>query len=204
MELRPKPVETVQEIPTAEPSAEPQEAARPPDPRDPVLQPPPVEGPPTREPDIEPPGEEAPVEQPPEEEPPVKESPAFEDQAPAAEDLVGTAAPATAEAAESAQPQMIEIWRHGPPRPKRGPRRPREHVGDGSGQAERARDGGDQRHDRGKRRGQVPKRRPQRERDGGDRPHWQQRPRHERAVDPDSPFAALEALKKELEKSDGE
>ncbi len=223
MELRQKPVESAPEEPSAEqpsaeqPSAEQQEASRQPDPREPVPEPPPVEEPPARAPDIEPPGDEPPVE-PPQEEPPVKdppaEEPAVEEPPPAVAETAG-ASEGTAEPAASgpAGSETIEVWRQGPPRPKRGPRRPKERAddrpqraergGDRPRQAERPRDAEEQRHRPGKRRGPGPKR-PPRERDGGERPQWQQRPQRERAVDPDSPFAALAALKKELEKSDGE
>jgi ATP-dependent RNA helicase SUPV3L1/SUV3 len=112
-----------------------------------------------------------------------------------------TTAEPGAEAEEPAELEMIEVWRLAPSRPKHHrPRKPR-HDG-----ARDAGTGGTE--DRHEKRGRPHKRkadgkhRPRRgERDGGERPQWQKRPPRERPVDPDNPFAALEALKKELEKS---
>ncbi len=154
---------------------------------------------------------------------PSAEPPAAEP-AEAAEDQAGEAAPvpdaaapetpgAPAEAASSTEAasdesDMIEIWRLAPLRPKREPRRPRggaearEHGGaDGEARQRPPRrerpDGGKRRHRHAKSadRGEAPPRQEMR------REKTERRPPRERPVDPDSPFAALAALKKDLEKS---
>ncbi len=116
-----------------------------------------------------------------------------------------------------AEPEMIEVWRLAPARPRRSQRpageqergehkphrradKPR--APDGERKSGRRPDGKrhggkrpDDKHQGGKRQGAKHK--------GGDRPWQQNRPR-QRAIDPDSPFAALQALKKELEGSSHE
>jgi ATP-dependent RNA helicase SUPV3L1/SUV3 len=101
------------------------------------------------------------------------------------------------------EPDTIEVWRLAPSRPKRGPRVRSEQPR----RAKREHDGeGERRSGPGKPRGGDRKRRPPRSerQEGEQRPLWQRPPPRERAIDPDSPFAALAALKKELEKSQGE
>jgi ATP-dependent RNA helicase SUPV3L1/SUV3 len=103
---------------------------------------------------------------------------------------------------------MIEVWRIG--RPPREPRKPRgEDRPRGGFRRERASAEGEEKQ-RGfvaKARGKGPRKPRGKGYEGGDgekrrdaqhdnRP----RPARERPVDPDSPFAALQALKKELEK----
>jgi ATP-dependent RNA helicase SUPV3L1/SUV3 len=225
MELRPKPVETLPAaldgaaVPagTADPSLSESDEPKP-DPQpggDPDVVPP-VEEPPVVEPDVEPPMKEPPQPEPPAEippseppaevppgQPPLEEPPVQE---PTVASAANAEAPAEAdlEKAEPAVP-MIEVWMPAPPRPKRPPRK---HSTEGDGRqgrqerdgrpprrADKRRTGGEKtpRRDRGDRG----------ERERTERPQWQQRPR-ERAADPDSPFAALAALKKDLEKSERE
>ncbi len=155
---------------------------------------PPVEEPPVQEPQVEPPAETPPSpDAPPPEEPPVQEP---------------TAAAPSETVAADAEPETVEVWRIG--RPPREPRKPR---GAGRQRNEqrgepRSADGEEKRGFAAKSRGGGKGRHPRKEREDGrdhgrreaarnDRP----RPPRERPVDPDSPFAALQALKKDLEKS---
>jgi ATP-dependent RNA helicase SUPV3L1/SUV3 len=110
-----------------------------------------------------------------------------------------------AEAAPEGPPEIatVEVWRHAPARPKRSPRKPR--AGDASRQAAPERDGREPRRRSGTPHRSEGKRRPRPgEPKGSERQPWQERPARKRAFDPDSPFAALEALKKELEESSRE
>ena len=143
---------------------------------------------------MEPPAETPPSpDAPPPEEPPVQEP---------------TAAAPSEPVAADAEPETVEVWRIG--RPPREPRKPR---GAGRQRNEqrgepRSADGEEKRGFAAKSRGGGKGRHPRKEREDGrdhgrreaarnDRP----RPPRERPVDPDSPFAALQALKKDLEKS---
>ncbi len=244
MERRPKPpepapivapeLETPAPSATSEPGGEPapeQPPSEEPPVQEPTVEPParepPAEEPPVEEPTIEPPAEEPPAEQPPVEEPPVTEPTAAESPREAA--VVEAAVPsdvgapsASAEAAvpgESAEPEMIEVWRLGsmhqrrepkPPRDPAQPPRPRRGERTADGEA-RTRQSAQPRPEGGERRPRRPERDgPRPERDGGrpeparheaaPRAERKERPR-DRPVDPDNPFAALAALKQELEKS---
>jgi ATP-dependent RNA helicase SUPV3L1/SUV3 len=225
-EQRPKPPEptaTPAAAPPAEPSAPTPEApsadaaaeAAPSiasEPAEPSPEAPPIEEPPVQEPTIEPPVEQPLTPEQPLGEPPTPSTPLEE---PLVEELRAEDAAAAAEAGEPeapVAPEMIEVWRIGrPPREVRRPRgraQPRE--------AERGEEAG-AKHSRSAKRqqgeGKPWRERPDRnrpERDGqqrekvrreamprGERP----RPPRERPVDPDNPFAKLQALKAELEKS---
>jgi len=195
-----------------------------PEPGEPAPEKPPSEEPPVEEPQVEPPAKEppspdAPMEEPPaqepppveppSEDPPIKE-PSAEASAEPADASAGAEGPtATADAGEPTQgePETIEVWRMG--RPPRAPRKPRgdsRQAGEHQGER-RGRDGEEKRSFAAKPRGGGKGRRPRKERDDGREQQNRreasrtERPRpRERQVDPDSPFAALQALKKELEK----
>jgi ATP-dependent RNA helicase SUPV3L1/SUV3 len=122
-----------------------------------------------------------------------------EPSAPLAVGATETAPEEISEPQHPAEPETIEVWRPAPAHPKRSPRKPRTA---GEPQAERQREGQEPRRRPGKERRAEGKRRSRPgEREAGERRQWQQRPPREREVDPDSPFAALQALKKELEES---
>ncbi|MGH6924449.1 MAG: hypothetical protein ACRED5_11990, partial [Propylenella sp.] len=213
MEHRPKPVEAQTVGANTPPSEAALEEAHASEPNDPAPEPPPVEKPPVVEPEIEPPAEETPIEEPRPEPPPAVEPPP---EAPALEDLstqveadaaTQTSSETTPAPEPAAEPETIEVWRLGASRPKRAPRaRPeRQRHAKDERQGRDDREGQDDRRRPGKMRRPEGKRRPPRgDRQEGERPLWQRPPPRERAVDPDSPFAALAALKKELEKSGGE
>ena len=218
MERRPKPVEPAAQCAEPERPADAHEAARPADPGEPAPEPAPIEEPPVKEPEIEPPAQDVPVEEPPLREPPAREPPqeeppVEEPAVPAPDDATAAAPQTISEPEQPAEPEAIEVWQLAPTHPRH---RPRTRAPDQPRQAKREHDGEEQRRRPGKPRRGDGKRRPPRgerqggerqggERQGGGRPLWQQQPRpRERAVDPDSPFAALEALKKEMEKSDRE
>ena len=162
---------------------------------------PPVEEPPVEEPSVEPPAEVSPVEY----------------AAPLAQAVseAGTE-PETASALSDAsdtpvEPEMVEVWRLAPLYPRREQRKPRtsapprrERPADGEKrfqQVAKPRPGGGG--------GKRDHRRPERDGVRADAPRPDRaarpppRPR-DRPVDPDNPFAALQALKKELEKNRGE
>jgi ATP-dependent RNA helicase SUPV3L1/SUV3 len=209
METRAKPVEPAAACPDPEQPAGSPEAALPPEPTEPAAEL--VDESPVKERENEPATEETRVEDPSSEESPTTEQmePLVAETPPeaplaATSGAADAAAEATAEAAtvheQTDEPQTIEVWRLGPVRPKRGPRKPR--APSGPRQTMREADGGEQPRRAGKPRGAGRKHRPQRgEPEAGERPQWQHRPPRQRPVDPDSPFAALAALKKELEKS---
>jgi ATP-dependent RNA helicase SUPV3L1/SUV3 len=202
MERRPKPAEVRDEPTVAQPEAAVSASAAPSEPGTPLEEPPVVE------PQVEPPGEQPPQPQEiPVEEPPVTEPVTEPTVPPEASSAQDDAAAAKAPLASPAEPEMIEVWRVG--RPPREPRRPR-----GAAHRPQEADGGEHagepRHRRPKRQRAegkprlrpgadgAPREKGRREKaPGGDRP----RPPRERPIDPDSPFAALQALKKELEKS---
>ena len=167
----------------------------------------------------EPPAEEPPAEEPPVEEPSVEppvEASQVADAAALAETPSevavddATSPAATAETADApVEPEMIEVWRLAPAYPKREQRKPRtgapprrERSADGEKRFQQAAKprpgGGGGKRDRDQRRPDArwgARRRTtcRRVRRGHSGPR-------ERPVDPDSPFAALEALKREMEK----
>jgi ATP-dependent RNA helicase SUPV3L1/SUV3 len=203
------------------------------EPGEPLPEVPPSEEPPVTEPTIEPPAEEPPPlppsEAPPLEEPPTRQPPAEEPPVEEPSDYpLGDAAQAGHETAnglalppsvsgmtptdgagQSPEPEMIEVWRLAP-HPRREHRKPRatapprRHRRGSDGekrfqQAAKPRPGGSgtrehRRSDRDGARAENP------------RPDRKERPprTRERAIDPDSPFAALQALKQEMEKNRGE
>jgi ATP-dependent RNA helicase SUPV3L1/SUV3 len=208
MERRPKPAEPppAPSIASVEPGAETaaskaaaEEGSDVPRPDAPPLEEPPVEEPTVEPPDppppeAPPPSEAPPQEQPPEvpvEEPPVESPPAQT----AASQPEGTGAPET-----------IEVWRPSLGRPRREERKPRAAAGPRPGKQARDRRDGERRFD-GPRpgEGEGRGRRAERERERPRPPRVERQPRQrERPVDPDSPFAALAALKLSLEKSNRE
>jgi ATP-dependent RNA helicase SUPV3L1/SUV3 len=224
MERRPKPVEPVPAAANA-----PSDPAAISEPGEPLPDAPSPEEPPVVEPTIEPPKEEpplpAPAERPPQEQPepeppPVEEPSVTEPSAaatPEAVDAQSTGPVATEDGsgvqieqtAAPATPETIEVWRVAFNRPRREPRKAREKR-----QAAHPRDAaaiGEPTH-REPRRLRTPGPKPGGRHGKGEtgrtdspkpRPHRPERSR-ERAVDPDSPFAKLAALKQELEKSRGE
>jgi ATP-dependent RNA helicase SUPV3L1/SUV3 len=209
VEQRPKPVEPLAKCPDAGGQAASLEGTPAAAPAEPAPEAAPGVEAPVEEPEIEPPAEETRVEdplveeppatQPPRAEPPVEEPPVEEPSAPLAVGATETAPEEISEPQHPAEPETIEVWRPAPAHPKRSPRKPRTA---GEPQAERQREGQEPRRRPGKERRAEGKRRPRPgEREAGERRQWQQRPPREREVDPDSPFAALQALKKELEES---
>jgi ATP-dependent RNA helicase SUPV3L1/SUV3 len=108
---------------------------------------------------------------------------------------------------------MIEVWRPAPAHPRRQQRKPRSEAGSrrhargGDGEGGRSRQDGDGkgRPHRGDRRGERSDQdgpRHEKRRFGGEPRNDRPPPRpRERPIDPDSPFAKLQSLKKELEKS---
>jgi ATP-dependent RNA helicase SUPV3L1/SUV3 len=188
---------------------------------------PPSEEPPVEEPTIEPPEREPPAETPPLEEPPpsdppvappVPEEPPVEEPRAAegaTDETLSMPADAPAEPETvAAEPETIEVWLPAPLRTRREPRHRRpagprraEAAGDGK-EPRRVHTGGDgkeprRRHgkprsDEGKRKAGGP------EHFGAPAPQQPQRRARERPVDPDSPFAALAALKQEMEKRGSE
>ncbi len=174
----------------------------------------------------EPPAPETPVEAP--EEKPGEAISAETPPAAEASEAAETPAEAPSEATETpAGPDMIEVWRLGRPgrdarRPRGGARQRDEQGGEQQGEQREKRggrrgqrrdgppqaDGEEKRGFGAKARGGGGKgRRDRNERgdreDGRAKGGYQAKPRpqRERAIDPDNPFAALQALKKELEKS---
>jgi ATP-dependent RNA helicase SUPV3L1/SUV3 len=214
MERRPKPPEPA---PPIEPPAGDAVIAGEPD-GTPGPKEPPAEEPPVQEPTVEPPPpppeeppapeprpEEPPLEQPPSEEPPVEIPPVQE--------------PTIPQMAEGGEPEMIEVWRPAPGRPRREERKPRPAGAERQGKHGRtnSQDGerrfGQPQAGDAEARPQRPERdrvkRPDRERPQRperERPPRVERPQRqrERPIDPDSPFAALAALKLSLEKSNRE
>ena len=209
MEKRPKPAEPVRkiastEVPAEQPAANTDGAVAEDEPRtpggEPTVEEPPIEEPPVREPVIEPPAEEPPPEKPPLEEPPVEEPPVEpppQEIPPPAAEASATEAP-WAEGSPLGEPEMIEVWRMGPARPKREhrpkrtPRQPRRESAGDLPQAD----------------GRPPARHRDRDRDRRPKPVERHRPPRpetirprERPLDPDSPFAKLAALKKVMEDS---
>ena len=203
-----------------EPATEP--PTEPPDEEPPVIEPeieppiePPAEEPPVTEPEVEPPAE-APgyettlTDAPPLGEPPVTE-PSMESQAEPAAAEAGTPPQSDAKAETPAEPAMLDVWRLGALLHRREPRRPRAESsrGDRPPAAEKrryhakARAEDDvrhtRRHDRGRHEAEVGRPEPVR-REAKPRGERAERPR-ERPVDPDNPFAALAALKVEMEKN---
>jgi ATP-dependent RNA helicase SUPV3L1/SUV3 len=229
MERRPKAAVAIAPTPPAEAAsaeaAVSEPAADAGRPGEPVPEKPPQEEPPVEEPSIEPPGKEPPPDAPPLEEPPPQEPPAEEpppEEPPVREPTMPPAAAEsepTAELTEAsispAEPEMIEVWRPAPRRPK-GEHRPEQRSGSRRRQRGRgpAREGerpaerpstdvaaqGQQR-ERPERQEHERPPRPERARVRPDRPA---RPPRERPIDPDSPFAALAALKNRLEQGDRE
>jgi ATP-dependent RNA helicase SUPV3L1/SUV3 len=211
MERRPKPIETPAAAPQPDAVADAPAAAAS-EPGDTPAEEPPVEEPPVEEPQIEPPSEappspDAPLEEPPATEP-VPETPPQEEPPLAEATAIASMEPtAPAEPARPAEPETIEVWRIGrPPREARKPRGDRRppgaHRGERQGDGEEKRGlgfvakprGSGKSRRKGRDDGRDENRREATQRN--DRP----RPPRERPVDPDSPFAALQALKKELEK----
>jgi ATP-dependent RNA helicase SUPV3L1/SUV3 len=208
----------------AEPSrseAEPKKAPNEPPPEEPPVQEPtiepPAEEPPQEAPPLEEPPGEPPTEQPPPEIPPTEPPP--QEAQTAAE---ASAAPNESPAGEPpgrAEPELIEVWRFGYGRRDHAERPPRRESGK---PRQRGRKGGDR---FGKPVGEAaaagaeaaaaePERRPPPERTRAprfkrdrpprpdrERPARVERAPRERAADPDSPFAALAALKLQLEKT---
>ncbi len=205
VERRPKPLEPAAALPDAEAGLAEVEAARTPEPNEPTPEPAPVEEPAVKEPEIEPPDEKIPVEDPPPEEAPVREPPQEDPpvEVPYGPGAAGATADAVAVAEDSEGSGTIEVWRLGPARPKRAPRKPRAPGGPESAKA--GLNSGDRRgRHRKPGRSDEERRQQHGKREHGERPPWQRRPPRERAIDPDSPFAALEVLKRELEKSERE
>jgi ATP-dependent RNA helicase SUPV3L1/SUV3 len=209
MERRPKPAEELPASATAEAAAAAEVGATAPEPGASELAPaPPEASVPAELGTIDPlsegplsataPGQASPAQEPPAEGPPMEEPSGQEPFALTADPCAPAETGAAAE--EPTGPEMIEVWRLAPSRSKHRPRKPR-HSG-AQPAAGPSRDGQEKRGRPGKQRRPEGKRRPQRgERQAGGQPQWQKRPPRERQVDPDNPFAALEALKKELEKS---
>jgi ATP-dependent RNA helicase SUPV3L1/SUV3 len=128
---------------------------------------------------------------------------------PAAATDASPPAAASAASAESAEPAFIEVWRpgrahrpHRPARPPRGDRPPERAAAPADRQADRP--AGEPR--RGPRRPPRPKAARADHRDKREPPKEQARPPRpaERRADPNSPFAALAALKAELERRGSE
>ncbi len=145
---------------------------------------------------------------------PTDEAPAEAQEAPSSDEPSAAEPVANGAAASDdvpAEPETIEVWRLAPSRPRRGPRPAGEHERGEQKPRRRAdkRQDGAGRHrppdgerKPGKRQGKRPDgKRQGAKHKGGDRPAWQQHRPRQRAIDPDSPFAALQALKKELEES---
>jgi ATP-dependent RNA helicase SUPV3L1/SUV3 len=222
MERRPKPAAAPAMVESAAAAAaETEDGSRP---GDPAPEKPPTEEPPVKEPTIEPPGREPPPPDAPVEEPPVTDPPAQEPP-PEAPPVEALSAAARAEpegeatvATAAAEPEMIEVWRPGgrrqrsegrKPRPEGAPRhaqrrsarhqgKPRsEDLDEQSPPAKRARPPREARPDKTERAPRPPR---EARADKGERAS---RPR-ERPIDPNSPFAALAALKKTLEQSRSE
>jgi ATP-dependent RNA helicase SUPV3L1/SUV3 len=220
MERRPKPAEPTSVADSVAGNAAASE------PGHPAPDSPPPEAPPVVEPTIEPPREEPPPatpvpEQPPQEEPqptppPVEEPPITEPRADVVSQTVEaqlTTEPAAISDAigvppvqATAESETIEVWRVAFNRPNREPRKSRDKR---SVRPNREAGASGEQPRREPRRLRPPGPKPGGRRTGrvggaGDtaeqRPQRQERPR-ERAVDPDSPFAKLAALKRELEKS---
>ena len=191
MEQRPRP--PLPPSPPLEPAAGPSVSASQPGepaPETPPAEEPPAEEPPAEEPRIEPPVEEPPLNEPPAEEPPPERPPVEEPELAVASPPGADPVPAPAEGADT-----VEVWIPGPARPPRrvrtagSPRREPRVAGDGH--EVRRRPGKDRKSDR----------EGQRERAARSRSAPVQEPRRERPIDPDNPFAALAALKKELEET---
>jgi ATP-dependent RNA helicase SUPV3L1/SUV3 len=214
MERRQKPVEPTPAVAEAAPQIETKAS----EPGHPAPEKPPVEEPPVEEPKIEPPAKEPPGEEPPLEEPPQEEPPAEEpppEAPPAQEPMMPPSAAADAETlpqVASTEPEMIEVWRpdfargrHDARKERQpGQRRRSQRSSDGEESRRRSGDGEEARRRQGKPSHQKRERRPQPERDRAQRPERSPRPPRERPIDPDSPFAALAALKQSLEKSERE
>jgi ATP-dependent RNA helicase SUPV3L1/SUV3 len=206
MNRRPKPAEPATEVAPGPREPTPAPEPEPPQPNEPVPEKPPIEEPPIQEPTIEPPAKEPPSEKPPLEEPPPQEPPAEEpppERPPVEEPKIPPPGETAAASSSAAEPEWIEVWRPAPvgrrsddarPRAERSLRQGRRRV-DGEGEKAAARPESAKPHG-GKR-----KQRAKREDGRGrfERPERHQ-PR-ERPIDPDSPFAALAALKSRLEKS---
>jgi ATP-dependent RNA helicase SUPV3L1/SUV3 len=223
-ERRPKPVEQPAPIASTEAAPSPEATSQP---GEPAPEAPPSEEPPVKEPTIEPPAKEPPSEQPPQEEPPLKEPPVHEppsEEPPVQEPVVGPTAAAEAGApaglATPAEPEMIEVWRPDFTRRRRAddrrdravkaPRRPERRRGGPDAEKRFGQPGPSEGEALPPRPPRARPPRPERERtqrvqrERPPRPERHERPSRERPVDPDSPFAALAALKKELEKSNRE
>ena len=205
-----------------------------PQPVEPPVQEPPAEEPPAEEPpQREPPAEDPPVEEPPIEEPPAEdppfEKPPVEEPNPAPGVTMQASEDGTPPSAQSpdgveqpgaeAEPEMVEVWRPAPAGGRRNDnRRPRRRTAQaGSGDGQTAPETREERQDRPARQGRPRRERkdgegrrkgPQRRNnDEGTQPRrYEQPPRppRERPADPDSPFAALAALKRDMEKTKSE
>jgi ATP-dependent RNA helicase SUPV3L1/SUV3 len=197
MERRARPVPAPSEASAHDPVPEPQPsdiAAKPgqPAPEQPPLEEPPVEEPTIEPPDREPPAPETPVEEPPAEEPIPREPPLEEP--PVEEPVVPSVSAALEESPtpESAKPEMLEVWLPaGRPRREQRKRRP----------PPRQRETQDRPATPRPPKAVHVKPRGRREHPAAPPSEPVQRQRRERPIDPDNPFAALAALKKELEKS---
>ncbi|HEX2256044.1 MAG TPA: helicase-related protein [Afifellaceae bacterium] len=202
-ETRPKPAEQV--IPSAAGDPHPPQPPQPPAPQPSPPVPPPSEEPPVTEPSIDPPTEPPaplpPLEQPPRDDP-LPEPPPPEEP-PVQEPVVppdAAAEPAGQDAAAPAEPATIEVWRPA----RQGQRRPPRHR-----QARRQEAGleengaGPDRQDKKRRRkAGPPLPRPRHQAKKPERPQQAERDRpRSKPIDPDNPFAALAALKKDLEKA---
>jgi ATP-dependent RNA helicase SUPV3L1/SUV3 len=203
-ETRPMPIEEA--VAPAAGDPHPPQPPEPPAPQPPPLPgPPPSEEPPVIEPSIDPPTEppapQPPLEQPPREEP-LPEPPSPEEP-PVQEPVVppDAAAVAIGEAASptAAEAATIEVWRPARQGQRRqAPRRrpPSQHEA-ASGQEGPRQDRPEKR--RRRRAGPPPTRQQAKRPDRQQQPE-RGRPR-DKPIDPDSPFAALAALKKDLEKA---